>query len=588
MKRCLSLFLFLIVCGAWAQTTLQQLQANRDAAQSNLEQVEALLSLSQWYESKDLDSSRWYLKQALALSKLERLLVKQAEVSAALGYNFVRQNNLDSAKVYYQEAMELYRDTDSTFQYARNTMLMGNINLAQNNYIESLSFYQQSLEMAEEASFEALLPHLYNNMGLLYKQIEDYDDAQLNFSKAYDLFLKQDDEPNSVYPLYNIALINSIQGKDDQAIEGYLNLTGYHLKNENWLSLASIYNSVSEIYLNNGELEKAEEFLDMALNALENKSDSFNTGPKSLRAVEVYSNAAEVYYQMQEWDAAAQYAHKGLKMSQDNSYKLSAYKSAKVLADVYDAEKQTDSALHYYKIYTDFNQQYQDENDVKQLTTLKLQNEFDAILKQKEIDLIYKEAAYKNRELKLIGFIVLGVFLVAILVLAFFNQKNKNAKLQLAEDNLKLEKKQLEQDLDYKKKDLVSKLMYLLEKNEFITSISKQLIELKPDAKKDNKEVIQQIINEIRINSSQKLWDEFELRFKEVHIDFYNRLNEAHPDLTPNEIKICAFLRLNMSSKEISAITHQSLKSINMARFRLRKKLDIDRDENLIAYLSGL
>jgi DNA-binding CsgD family transcriptional regulator len=90
------------------------------------------------------------------------------------------------------------------------------------------------------------------------------------------------------------------------------------------------------------------------------------------------------------------------------------------------------------------------------------------------------------------------------------------------------------------------------------------------------------------MNSSTKMWDEFEIRFKEVHKDFYNELHKAHPDLTLNEVKICAFLRLNMSTKEISAITHQSVKSINMARFRLRKKLHIDRDENLIAYLKSL
>ena len=134
----------------------------------------------------------------------------------------------------------------------------------------------------------------------------------------------------------------------------------------------------------------------------------------------------------------------------------------------------------------------------------------------------------------------------------------------------------------------MSNLMYLMEKNEFITSISKKLIELKPDAKKDNKDLIQQIINEIRQNSSNKIWEEFEVRFKEVHTRFYHELYKGHPDLTPNEVKICAFLRLNMSTKEISAITHQSVKSINMARFRLRKKLEMDRDENLIAYLTSL
>ena len=175
-----------------------------------------------------------------------------------------------------------------------------------------------------------------------------------------------------------------------------------------------------------------------------------------------------------------------------------------------------------------------------------------------------------------------------ILVLLFINQKNKNAKLKLKEENLLLEKKKLNQDLDYKKKELVSNMMYLMEKNEFITTISKKLIELKPDAKRDNKDLIQQIINEIRVNSSTKMWEEFEMRFKEVHKDFYNELHKTHPDLTLNEVKICAFLKLNMSTKEISAITHQSVKSINMARFRLRKKLHINRDENLIVYLNSL
>ena len=131
-------------------------------------------------------------------------------------------------------------------------------------------------------------------------------------------------------------------------------------------------------------------------------------------------------------------------------------------------------------------------------------------------------------------------------------------------------------------------MMYLVEKNEFITSIAKKLVEFKPTTKKDNRDIIQQLINELKQNSSAKIWDEFELRFKEVHSEFYNKLHEKFPDLSPNEIKICAFLRLNMSTKEISSITYQSVKSINMARFRLRKKMNIDREENLITLITQL
>jgi ATP phosphoribosyltransferase len=70
-------------------------------------------------------------------------------------------------------------------------------------------------------------------------------------------------------------------------------------------------------------------------------------------------------------------------------------------------------------------------------------------------------------------------------------------------------------------------MMYLLEKNEFISSVSSKLIKMKPGTKKDNRELIQQIINEIKHNSTAQIWEDFEVRFKEVHADFYEKLNKS-------------------------------------------------------------
>lgn len=545
-------------------------------------------SISQEFRTVNIDSAITYANKGYNLAKSIDFNYGIAKSTAKLGSYYISKNNLDSAKVYYSNAKNAFQRIDSTFSYAQNTMRLGNINLAQNNHIEALRLYQECLEISNENNYNSLLPHLYNNIGLLYKQIEDYDDAQSNFDKAYTLFLEQNDEANSVYPLYNRALVQSILGEDEDAINGYLNLTSYHLRTENWVSLASVYNSISEIYKKNEDYDRAKEYLTMALNAMEDKKDTFNSGPSSFYKASIYTNAAELFTIYNEFTLAKNYAHKAIKVALNNSYKLDLFKSAKILGSIYDNEQRIDSSLYYHKMYIEYNDSYQNEYDVKQLTKLKMQNEFDEILKQNEIKRIYQEAEYKNRELKYFAITIVSVLLAIILVLLFFNQKNKNAKLILKEENSILEKIKLNQDLEYKKKELVSNLMYLMEKNEFITSISKKLIELKPDAKKDNKDLIQQIINEIRQNSSNKMWEEFEIRFQEVHTRFYNELHKSHPDLTPNEVKICAFLRLNMSTKEISAITHQSVKSINMARFRLRKKLDIERDENLISYLNSL
>lgn len=130
--------------------------------------------------------------------------------------------------------------------------------------------------------------------------------------------------------------------------------------------------------------------------------------------------------------------------------------------------------------------------------------------------------------------------------------------------------------------------MYLLQKNEFIMTIANKLTKMRSRFKTENRDVIDEVIREIENSSKEVNWKDFELRFQEVHSDFYTKINDLFPDLTPNELKLCAFLRLNMTTKEISSITYQSYNSIIMARHRLRKKLKMESAENLVAFLQGL
>jgi DNA-binding CsgD family transcriptional regulator len=130
--------------------------------------------------------------------------------------------------------------------------------------------------------------------------------------------------------------------------------------------------------------------------------------------------------------------------------------------------------------------------------------------------------------------------------------------------------------------------MYLLKKNELILTVSDKLKKAKMSFKIENRKVIEDVIRDLESASKGDMWKEFELRFQEVHSDFYDKLNKLFPNLTPNELKLCAFLRLNMSTKDIAAITFLTVNSINIARHRLRKKLDMDKDESLIVFLTSL
>lgn len=82
-------------------------------------------------------------------------------------------------------------------------------------------------------------------------------------------------------------------------------------------------------------------------------------------------------------------------------------------------------------------------------------------------------------------------------------------------------------------------------------------------------------------------WKDFSYYFGQVHPSFYQNLQSRFPDLSLKEKRLCAFLRLGLSSKEIAAITFVETRSVESARNRLRKKLNLDVDENLTTFLSS-
>jgi DNA-binding CsgD family transcriptional regulator len=164
----------------------------------------------------------------------------------------------------------------------------------------------------------------------------------------------------------------------------------------------------------------------------------------------------------------------------------------------------------------------------------------------------------------------------------------ESRNLSLEKQNLLMEKQNLEMELEFRNKELSTHVMYLFKKNEFISSIISKLLAAKSKDNSGNNVWIMEILREMQANVDNTVWEEFERRFQQVHEDFYEKLRLKYSDLTPNEIKICAFMKLNMTTKDISAITFQSVKSIQVARNRMRKKMGITRDENLISIIQQL
>ena len=177
------------------------------------------------------------------------------------------------------------------------------------------------------------------------------------------------------------------------------------------------------------------------------------------------------------------------------------------------------------------------------------------------------------------------------------------AKLQLEKEEIlkreaeinekqiaRLERENLQAELAGKNRELANSAMSLVYKNELLQKLSQEIAKLKDGSGKiipeDQQRKVQHIITEGM--NDERDWVLFENSFNDAHESFFKKLKAKHPDLVPNDLKLCAFLHMNMSSKEMASLLNISLRGVEIRRYRLRKKLNIPHDMNLTEFLMGL
>ena len=143
--------------------------------------------------------------------------------------------------------------------------------------------------------------------------------------------------------------------------------------------------------------------------------------------------------------------------------------------------------------------------------------------------------------------------------------------------------KNLQQDIDNKNRELGMSTMNLINKNELLNEIKKELSKAKK--LEDLKSVIKLINKNLNTTDDWKLFEE---AFNNADKDFLKNLKQKHPELTSNDLRLCTYLRLNLSSKEIAPLLNISSRSVEVKRYRLRKKMNLHHDTNLTNYILKL
>lgn len=231
-----------------------------------------------------------------------------------------------------------------------------------------------------------------------------------------------------------------------------------------------------------------------------------------------------------------------------------------------------------------------DGRSSKNKSMLEIRDEF-RIEKQRQLDLIQKQRFEKLKQEEKISMlqrvILLGA-IVFILILAFFffrHLRNKHKlEKQLIRRNKELEIQKANELLELKNKELAASVLQLVEKDEFLKDLKEKL-----KSNKDNlgQTEINKLLRTISVNNNNN-WEEFRLRFTAVNEKFYKKLTKKYPNLTQSDHKVCALIKLNFSSKDMARLLGISVESVHTTRYRLRKKLKLERKENLEDFIAHL
>ncbi len=402
---------------------------------------------------------------------------------------------------------------------------IGRIEMLRGNYKDALEPLEESLQAFIGLNREYWIATMYMEVGNVYWYLKDYDTALENYRESLNLGIKMN--------------------RDD--------------------FIATNYSNMADIYSRNGEHEEALNMLEKALEITKKIGSTNNV-------IINHNQIGDIARRTKDYKRAITNYTKGIELAD-------SINALDVIRDSYYGRSRANEKAGNYVAALDDQRQYQvyqdslfNETKAKQIDELKAQyeaekkeqqiliqkNEID-ILKQKgEIDTLYKIILGFGLLMSLFGFYAL-------------RQKLKRSKTEREKLNL---------ELDFKKKELTTHALHLAKKNEVLENLKQQAKTFK--ASDNSQRGYNQLIRTINFDlKDDNNWENFSKYFEQVHKDFNTNVKQQFPEVTSNELRLMALLKMNLSSKEIANILNISQEGIKKARYRLRKKLGITTEDSL-------
>jgi DNA-binding CsgD family transcriptional regulator len=519
-------------------------------------------------------------------------------------------------------ALESFKDEEEiTLEYVNTNYYLGEVYYSLREYKTSFEYLSKSLELydllkpSKRRNKNVIKPPwVLNSMGIVYYQKEDYVNAEKFYNEALDNFQLFDSnyDDEKYYgintSLINLALIKRDQGDLksseellDQVFERvnssairytevilvYLSYMNLFFISDNGKMVVDYYNKIKTVHEKNsllddalfkesqvlyaranlvyanllqsqGKMEESLEYLFLA-------KDLTVSIPQSV--INVNTKISNTYYLMGMSSKAKEFIQQDLNDKNVNqSQKLENFK---LLEKIYSDEGSTYNLLSVKDSIIFYNEDpllKQEENEFNTLENLILVSE-----KQNDLRL----SRVRTNRIILVSILSSSILLLILLSLKFNNdlQKEKNRRLNL-------EKDKINEELKLKRRELFSKVNFISQRNDYLNNIRDQL-----NGDLTNSQNLKNIKREIKnITTSEKTYEEFDKMFSKVYPKFYKRLN-AIAKLSQTDIRLASYIKMNHSNNEISRISGISPRTVESQRYRLSKKLNIAKGQDLNRFI---
>lgn len=400
-----------------------------------------------------------------------------------------------------------------------------------------------------------------------YLANDDLEKAFEKFDNAAKGFLEIEDSAMYVRAITNQAIAGVPIKKLDEALKNLPIAIAYLEKTD---PNAIVYPTVhyGEALMETGQYEEA---LAILTDNLENAKRANNTYITLL----TQKHLSKCYLKMGKAQLALPFAESAYRAEKEKGYSNGYASAMEQYAVSLKANGRYAQAANIYEELQEVKDTLWTQAKVEEIAGL--QEFYEAEKRESEIKLL-KEEVKVERLQTLLALAGLGALAIILgLVYWQFQERAKRARL---------EQEKLSEELAFKQRELTTHALHIAKKNEFLIDIKDRI---KASQQTESPKNLQGIVNTINMDLVEESnWDQFIIHFEQVHSDFYKNLQQNYPDLTVNELRLLALMKMKLSSKEIASMLNITQDSVKKARYRLRKKLKLSGENSLESLLVQL